>query len=200
MTITPELVGIAGEARGWLFPDEGPALHAAALSIPSGPIIEVGSYCGKSTVYLGAAARELDTLVFAVDHHRGSPEMQPGHENHNLDVVDGEVGVHDTLTHFRHTILRAGLEPWVVAVVGESGSVSRYWRAQAGMVFIDATHYYDWVKNDYLGWARWVAPGGVLAFHDTTIPDIDRVAVEALADGFEFEQQVDTLRILRRPG
>ena len=130
------LVDVADAARGWLFPAEGPALYDAALTIPNGPIVEIGSYCGKSTVYLGAAAHVLDTVVFAVDHHRGSPEMQPGQENHNIDVVDADVGVHDTLTHFRHTILAAGLEDHVIAVVGESTTVAGFWRTPIGMVFI----------------------------------------------------------------
>lgn len=193
------VAGVADAALGWLFPDEGPALRAAAMSIPVGPIVEVGSYCGKSTVFLGDAARELDTTVFAVDHHRGSPEMQPGRENHDRAVVDAAVGVHDTLTHFRHTILQAALEEFVVAVVGESTTVARYWQTPVGMVFIDATHYYPQVHADYLAWGPWVAPGGVLAFHDTTIIDIDRVAREAIDDGFVVESQVETLRILRRP-
>jgi predicted O-methyltransferase YrrM len=193
------LVDVADAARGWLFPDEGPALYDAAMSIPAGPIVEIGSYCGKSTVYLGAAARELGTVMFAVDHHRGSPEMQPGQENHDRAVVDPEVGVHDTLTHFRHTILEAGLEAHVVAVVGESTAVAAFWRTPVGMVFIDATHYYLPVRADFVAWARWLMPGGVLAFHDVTIPDIDRVALEAIEHGFVLERQVDTLRILRRP-
>lgn len=193
------LVDVADAARGWLFPAEGPALYQAALSIPAGPIIEVGSYCGKSTVYLGCAAKERDTIVFAVDHHRGSPEMQPGFENHNTDVVDHTVGAHDTLTHFRHTIFEAGLEDHVVAVVGESTTVASHWNTPVGMVFIDATHYYLPVRADFVAWARWIIPSGILAFHDVTIPDIDRVAYEATQAGFIVENEVDTLRILRRP-
>lgn len=188
---------ISDQALGWLFPDEGPALYEAALTVPAGPIVEIGSYCGKSTVHLGAAARDLGTLVFAVDHHRGSPEMQPGQPNHD-PAVAGPDG-HDTLTRFRHTIHQAGLEPWVVAVVGESTAVAAYWRMPVGLVFIDATHYYLQARADFVAWARWVLPGGVLAFHDTTIPDIDAVANEAVEAGFVFEDQVDTLRILRRP-
>lgn len=189
---------VSAGALGWLFEAEGPALRAAALSVPHGPIVEIGSYCGKSTVYLGDAARELGTVVFAVDHHRGSPEMQPGRENHNPVVA--VTGVHDTLFEFRRTILDAGLEEHVVALVGESTRVAAYWQTPVGMVFIDATHQYLEVKADYLGWGKWVIPGGVLAFHDTTIGDIDRVCGLAERDGFVVEAQVETLRVLRRPG
>lgn len=193
-----DVAAVSDAALGWLFPAEGPALYEAALTVPTGPIVEIGSYCGKSTVFLGAAAREVDTVVFAVDHHRGSPEMQPGRENHNPAVADG--GVHDTLFEFRRTIADAGLEDHVVAVVGASTVVAAFWRTPIGMVFIDAAHDFLGVRADFVGWAGWVVPGGVLAFHDTTIPDINAVALEAVQAGFEFEAQVETLRILRRPG
>src|SRR5689334_23081015 len=101
------------------------------MSAGSGPFVEVGSYCGKSTVFLGAAARELDTVVFAVDHHLGSPEMQPGRENRN-DRVVGADGVHDTLFEFRRTIRAAELEPWVIPVVGESTTVATFWQGPIG--------------------------------------------------------------------
>lgn len=193
-----DIAELSSRTLGWLFPDEGPALYESAMSAGAGPFVEVGSYCGKSTVFLGAAARELRTVVFAVDHHRGSPEMQEGRENRNPDVV-GDDGRHDTLFRFRQTIVEAGLEDNVVAVVGASTTVAQFWGCQVGLVFIDATHQYLPVRADFVAWAGWVRPGGILAFHDVTIPDIDRVAAEAVDCGFELVRQVDTLRILRRP-
>jgi hypothetical protein len=197
--VNGELLAVSDAALGWLFPAEGPALYEAAMSVPAGPLVEVGSYCGKSTVFLGEAARALGTVVFAVDHHRGSPEMQPGRENHDRAVV-GDDGAHDTLFHFRATVAAAGLESSVVAVVGSSTVVASHWRTPVGLVFVDAGHDYLSVRADFVGWAGWVVPGGVLAFHDTTIEAIDRVAKEAVGCGFVMEGQVDTLRILRRPG
>jgi MMP 1-O-methyltransferase len=195
--VNAELIAIADRAKGWLFPAEGQALYEAALSIPAGPIVEVGSYCGKSTVYLGQAARDLGTVVFAVDHHRGSPEMQTGQPNCDPAVFAN--GAHDTLGHFRATIAEASLEDHVVAVVGESTQVAIYWRTPVGMVFIDAAHAYLQVRADFVAWASWVMPGGVLAFHDVTIADIERVATEAEEHGFVRYADVDSLRLLRRP-
>lgn len=191
-----DVAALSAAVPGWLFPDEGPALYEAALTIPAGPIVEIGSYCGKSTVFLGAAARQLGTVVFAVDHHRGSVEMQPGRENHNPAVsVDG---VHDTLFEFRRSIVGADLADHVVAVVGPSMVVAPFWRTPVGMVFIDAAHDFLSVRADFVAWAAHVVPGGVLAFHDTTIPDVNAVALEAAQSGFVMESQVETLRILRR--
>lgn len=196
--MTVDVAAVSDQTMGWLFPAEGPALFEAALSVPCGPIVEVGSYCGKSTVFLGAAAEQLDTVVFAVDHHRGSPEMQAGRENHNPAVADSD-GAHDTLFEFRRTIMAAGLEDHVIAVVGASTVVAACWQTPIGMVFIDAAHDFLGCRADFVAWAGWVAPGGVLAFHDTTIPDVNAVALEAVQAGFEFESQIDTLRVLRRP-
>src|SRR6478752_10352890 len=111
----------AEAARGFMPPDEGLALHdAAATTAIDGPFLEIGSYCGKSAVYLGAAAVERNTVLFSVDHHRGSEENQPGWEYHEPDLVDPAVGRIDTLPRFRATIAEARLEDVVVAVVGES--------------------------------------------------------------------------------
>jgi hypothetical protein len=126
----PERRAKAEAARGFMPPDEGLALYEAALLVPArgSPMLEIGSYCGKSSVYLGSAARERDTVLFALDHHRGSEENQPGWEWHEPDLVDPVVGRIDTLPRFRHTVFDADLEGSVVAVVGDSPTVGRHWR------------------------------------------------------------------------
>ena len=109
--MNPELRRAAEAARGFMPPDEGLALHAAAATVPVGgsPMLEIGSYCGKSAIYLGAAAQERATVLFALDHHRGSEENQPGWEWHEPDLVDPEVGSIDTLPRFRRAIHDAHL-------------------------------------------------------------------------------------------
>src|SRR5205085_3288512 len=125
-------------------PDEGLALHEAAASTNvDGPYLEIGSYCGKSAIYLGAAARSRGTVLFCVDHHRGSEENQPGWEFHEPDLVDPAVGRIDTLPRFRATIAEARLEDVVVAVVGESTTVARWWSTPLALLFIDGGHGRD---------------------------------------------------------
>lgn len=126
----PKLKAQAESARGFMPPDEGLALYEAAASVAvnSSPFLEIGSYCGKSAVYLGAAAKERATVLFALDHHRGSEENQPGWEWHEPDLVDPAVGVMDTLPKFRRTIFDAGLEGSVVALVGDSPTVGAVWK------------------------------------------------------------------------
>src|SRR5215831_15543608 len=121
-------------------PDEGDALHdaavAAARSVPGAPFVEIGTYAGRSTIWLGAAAREAGTVLFTVDHHHGSEENQAGWEHHDDSLVDAATGRMDTLPLFRRTIADAGLEDVVVAVVGPSALVARHWSTPAAFVFI----------------------------------------------------------------
>jgi predicted O-methyltransferase YrrM len=171
-----------------------------------GPFLEVGSYCGKSAIYLGAAARERGRVVFCVDHHRGSEENQPGWEWHEPDLVDPATGVMDTLPIFRRTVYDAGLEGSVVAVVGDSSAVAAAWATPLAFLFIDGGHGAEPARRDYEGWTPQVAPGGLLAIHDVfTDPAAggqaphDNVYQPALASGlFTEEQATGSLRLLRR--
>src|SRR3954471_20831664 len=165
------LLEVARSAKGFMPDDEGMALHKAALDAGTfGPLLEVGTYCGKSAVYLGAAAREAGTVLFTVDHHRGSEENQAGWEHHDRELVDPQTGLMDTLPFFRRTIEDAGLEGTVIGVVGPSPVVGQYWSAPVGLVFIDGGHGSEPAHLDYETWAPKVAPGGFLAIHDV-FPD-----------------------------
>jgi len=165
--MSDELLAHARAAKGFMPEDEGAFLHATALAhLGDGPGLEVGSYCGKSAIWLGAAARATGSTVFTLDHHRGSEENQAGWEHHDASLVDDESGLMDTLPVFRRTIARAGLEDEVVAVVGRSTTVAAHWRTPLALLFIDGGHAEVHAQNDYTGFARWVQPGGVLVIHD----------------------------------
>ena len=187
---------------------EGRALYETAARYGGlGPIAEVGTYCGKSTIYLAAAAREAGQLVVTVDHHRGSEEIQPGWEHHDPELVDSATGRMDSLPFFRATLAAAGLEEHVIAIVGTSADVARLWRTPLGMLFIDGGHSEASVVTDYEGWAPWVAAGGALAFHDIFPDPADggqapyRVYQRALASGGFTEVSVTgSLRVLERTG
>jgi predicted O-methyltransferase YrrM len=167
----PDLLRAAHAAPGFMPPAEGLALFdAAARYSRRGPVLEIGTYCGKSTIYLAAAARAAGQLVVTVDHHRGSEEHQPGWEYHDPALVDPATGRLDTLPSLRATLAAAGLEDDVVVVVGRSADVARLWATPLGLVFIDGGHTEAAAVTDYESWAPWVAPGGALAIHDV-FPD-----------------------------
>ncbi|GAA5125586.1 class I SAM-dependent methyltransferase [Haloechinothrix salitolerans] len=163
----PDLLEHALRVPGFMPTDEGLALHDAVRdNLGSGVAVEIGSYCGKSTIFLAAAAAATGGTVVTVDHHRGSEEHQPGWEYHDPELVDPHVGRIDTLGVFRRTIADAGLEDTVVAIVGRSVDVAAFWRTPIDFLFIDGGHTEEVAQADYEGWAPWVAEGGVLAIHD----------------------------------
>lgn len=196
----------ADAARGFMPSDEGLALYETAASLQvAGPLLEVGSYCGKSALYLGAAAQRGGRLLFCVDHHRGSEENQAGWEHHDPEVVDPASGMIDTLPFFRRAVRAAGLEDTVVAVVGDSPAIAAVWVTPLAMLFIDGGHGAEPAHADYDGWARHVAPGGVMAIHDVFENPEDggrpphEIWLRALSDGFVQRRAVGSLRVLQRP-
>lgn len=165
------LFELADEVTGFMPPDEGRALFdAAARYLRGGVAVEIGTYCGKSTVLLGAAAADAGSVLFTVDHHHGSEEHQPGWEFHDAALVDPVSGRFDTLPAFRRTLDAAGLDDAVVAVVGRSAVVARAWRTPLELLFIDGGHSEDAANQDFAGWAHWVSLGGALVIHDV-FPD-----------------------------
>ena len=197
----------ARAAIGFMPDDEGLALHDAGLVGGAvGPLLEVGTYCGKSAVYLGAAARAAETVLFTVDHHHGSEENQAGWEHHDECLVDPRTGRMDTLPWFRRTIEDAGLGDVVVAVVGVSATVAQHWTTPLGLLFIDGGLAFDLALADYEGWSPRVAPGGLLVFHDVFEDPSEggqapfEVWTRAVEDGFEHVSTTGSLRVLRRPG
>ena len=146
--------------------DEGRYLYETALAASRmGPCLEIGSYCGKSAVYIGTACKENGSILFSIDHHRGSEEHQPGEEYHDADLFDQEIGLMDSFKAFRKTIAEADLEDTVVPIVAASELVAKCWATPLALVFIDGGHTLEAVVADYQGWAPKVAPGGILAFH-----------------------------------
>lgn len=194
------------QVKGFLAADEAQALftHAEQMSALA-PVLEIGSYCGKSTIYIGTACKNSGGICYALDHHRGSEEHQLGEEYHDGDLYDASVGLMDTFKEFRKNIRAAGLEDNVVPIVSSSAVASKHWHTPLGMVFIDGGHSMEAAMTDYLSWASHVIPGGVLAIHDL-FPNPDEggqapitIYRLAIASGlFEEIAVVNTLGLLRR--
>jgi len=207
----PEILAAFEAAKGFMPLDEGLALHAAAAEAGALglPLLEVGTYCGRSTILLAAAARRAGVSALTVDHHRGSEEQQPGWDYHDPETVDPVVGRMDTLPTFRRTLHAAGLEDHVVALVGRSPQVAAVWGGPLGLVFIDGGHTDEHATADYEGWAPHVAEGGLLLIHDVFPVKHDewtgqapyRVYLRALESGaFTEVSATGSLRVLRRTG
>ncbi|MDR3500497.1 MAG: class I SAM-dependent methyltransferase [Parvibaculum sp.] len=192
--------------KGFMDADEGWALHDAALEASKrGPVMEIGSYCGKSTVYIGVACQRNGAALYALDHHYGSEENQKGWEHHDASLHDAETDRLNTFPLFRRTMRMAGLEDTVVPLVAPSKVVSNGWATPLAMVFIDGGHGMEPAMDDYRHWAPRVIPGGILAIHDVFPDPKDggrppyEIHKLAIASGlFAEERAVKSLRILRR--
>ncbi|WP_030267305.1 class I SAM-dependent methyltransferase [Streptomyces sp. NRRL B-24484] len=203
----PEVLKAFESATGFMPVDEGLALYAAAVEAAERtglPVLEIGTYCGRSAVLLADAARRTGTVALTVDHHRGSEEQQPGWEYHDPTLVDPEVGRMDTLPSFRRTLFQAGLEEYVVALVGRSPQIAALWGGRLALVFVDGGHTDEHATGDYEGWVPHLAEDGLLVVHDVFPDPADggqapyRVYLRALAEGFEEVSVTGSLRVLRR--
>ena len=194
------------DVKGFLAPAEGERLYDLARAAASvGPCLEVGSYCGKSTVYLGSACRDAGQVLFAVDHHRGSEEHQPGEEYHDPDLLDAEAGLMDSFREFRRTLRRADLEQHVVPIVAPSALAGQAWATPLSLVFIDGGHSEAAARADLDAWLPHIAIGGYLAVHDVFFDPAEggqaprQIYEAAQATGhFERLEMTHTLGVLRR--
>lgn len=192
--------------KGFLDPAEGERLYELArAAAPLGPCLEIGSYCGKSTIYLGSGVREAGGVLFTLDHHRGSEEHQPGQTYHDPELMDAAQSRFDSLPHLRRTLALAGLEDCVVPMVGSSVQVGRHWRTPLALVFVDGGHSLETAMSDYRTWAPLVVAGGYLAIHDIFPDPADggqapfEIYQRALASElFEQCESTRTLGVLRR--
>jgi predicted O-methyltransferase YrrM len=206
--LTERLFALAEQVQGFMPSDEGKALYDAAVRYLSGGVgVEIGTYCGKSTLLLGAAAQRTASVLYTIDHHHGSEEHQAGWEFHDASLVDEVTGLFDTLPTFRRTLDAAGLDDHVVAIVGKSPVVAQGWGSPLRFLFIDGGHTEAAAARDFDGWAKWVATGGGLVIHDV-FPDPNdggrapyQIYCRAIESG-QFQEVATTgsLRVLERTG
>jgi predicted O-methyltransferase YrrM len=202
------LFALAEQVQGFMPDDEGRALYDAALRYLDGGVgVEIGTYCGKSTLLLGAAAQQTDGVLYTIDHHHGSEEHQAGWEYHDASLVDAVTGLFDTLPTFRRTLDAAGLDDHVVTIVGKSPIVARGWRSPLQFLFIDGGHSEAAATEDFNGWAKWVNIGGALVIHDVFPDPADGgrppylIYCRAIDSGqFREISALGSLRLLERTG
>jgi predicted O-methyltransferase YrrM len=197
---------IISKIKGFLAQDEGEKLFALAFEAASrGPCLEVGSFCGKSTVFIGSACKAKGVILYTIDHHRGSEEQQPGQLYYDPEIFDEKAGLIDSFPVLRETLKKAGLEDTVVPMVTWSKVASRNWSTPLSFIFIDGGHSYEAVLTDYLSWSTHLMQGGYLVFHDIYLDpgkggqapyEVYKVAIESRQ--FEELPMVNSLGILMK--
>ncbi|MBN1662847.1 MAG: class I SAM-dependent methyltransferase [Deltaproteobacteria bacterium] len=194
------------QLKGFLSQEEASRLYELAKEASKhGPCLEIGSYCGKSSAYLGMGCKESGGVLFSIDHHRGSEEQQPGQEYFDPDLLDKETGLIDTFRLFRQTLSHFSLEDTVLPIVAKSSLVARHWSTPLSLIFIDGGHTFEAAFNDYSGWSSHLIPGGYLIIHDI-FPDPSKggqaphcIYELALSSGLFLEMPATgTLGVLQR--
>ena len=208
MSRIDELTELARDVRGFMPDDEGAALTAAGLAEgserPGGTWLEVGAWCGKSAIYLGAAAEATNCVLYSLDHHHGSEENQSGWEHFDPELVDPDDGRLNTLPFWQRTIARASLEATVIGLIGASTIVAAHFEQPLDLLFIDGGHGHDVAWADFRAWTPKVTPGGTLLIHDVFEDPADggrppyEIYIAAVRSGrFVEESAVGSLRTLR---
>ncbi len=161
-----EIFARARVTKGFMPEDEGLALYGAGCARGAGTWLEIGAWCGKSALYLGAAAQETGAVLYSLDHHHGSEENQAGWEHFDPELVDPVDGRLNTLPSWQRTIADAQLEETVIGLVGPSSIVAAHFAQPLDLLFIDGGHGQAVAWDDYRNWVPKVVVGGTLAIHD----------------------------------
>ena len=166
-----------------------------------GPIMEIGSYCGKSAIYLSKGAILNDQLVYTIDHHFGSEEHQIKEEYFDSEIFDYKNQRVNTLPLLIKNINKIQVKN-IVPIVSNSVDIASKWNAKLGMVFIDGGHSFKAANNDYVSWSTKIKKNGALVIHDIfENPDEGgqapfEIFQKALKNNFEVYERVDTLACL----
>lgn len=204
----PAIKALALHAKGFLSELEGMRLYQLAVGGSHfAPCLEIGTYCGKSSIFLGQGCKDVGRHpLFTIDHHKGSEEQQPGQLYFDPDLYDAKEGRVNTLPYLMQNLHKAQLDDWVIPIVGESSRVGSYWRRESlGLVFIDDGHSESSAFSDYHTWSPCLIHGGFLCIHDIFPNPKDggqapyHVLQYALNSGlWDHLGQVETLAVLRR--
>ena len=192
--------------KGFIHGEEAKRLYEISLmAAENGPILEIGSYCGKSAYIIGSACQEKESVLFSIDHHRGSEEQQPGEEYFDMDLFDSSISRINTFPFFQKTLKRNGLEDTVIPIVAPSMLVGKMWKTPISMLFIDGGHSFETAHTDFLTWAYHIKPSGFLVIHDVYKDPEEggqaplQVYDIALASGdFEELEMLNSLGVLKR--
>lgn len=176
--------------EGWLSDREGEFLYYTAKNCEGkGVIVEIGSWKGKSTIFIGKGALAGKRIkVYAIDPHTGSPE--------NIKVL-GKVWTYDD---FKKNIENAGLNDIVIPIVKTSEEAAKNFTDPVEFIFIDGVHEYEMVKQDFELWFPKLIDGGIIAIHDTVAPGPKKVVKKYIYKSKYFKNVgfVDTIAFAQK--
>ena len=191
--------------KGFLDLNEGIALYEEVKRVSENNFcVEIGSYCGKSTCFIGQACKENKSKLITIDHHKGSEEQQLGELYFDAEVYDEKLGRVNTLPLLEKNLAKFDLEDVVKPLVMDSISASKIVENNADLIFIDGSHTFESAESDYELWKNKIKKGGTLAIHDVYDTEDEggqapnRIFKQSLNEGFNFMKRVKSLVLLQK--
>ena len=192
------------DIKGFMPEHEGKALYKWARKFSEyGPLLEIGTYCGKSSMFLSEGALTNNQHVYTIDHHMGSEEHQINEEYFDKEIFDELSKKINSFPLFLENINNFGIKN-IVPIVNESSLVAESWNSPLAMVFIDGGHSLETAMNDFISWHEKIISGGALVIHDIFENPEDggqapyEVYMHALKNGFNDFDRVDTIVCLKK--
>ena len=196
-------IGNISDIKGFMPDHEGKALMSWAEYFSKiGPLLEIGSFCGKSSIYIGLAAKKNNQVLYTIDHHKGSEEHQLNEEYFDEEIYDYELNEVNTFPLFKKNIGAYNLTDTVIPIVSTSATAAKGWNKNLGLVFIDGSHSLESATLDYESWQAFIIKGGALVIHDVfENPDEGgqapyEIYKRALSEGFDLFEREDTIACL----
>ena len=187
------------DIKGFMPEHEGKALYKWARKFSEyGPLLEIGTYCGKSSMFLSEGAQANNQYVYTIDHHMGSEEHQVNEEYFDIEIFDELSKRINSFPLFLENINNFGIKN-IVPIVNESSLVAKSWSSPLAMVFIDGGHSLETAMNDFISWHEKIISGGALVIHDIFENPEDggqapyEVYMHALKNGFNDFDRIDTI-------
>ncbi|MBO48224.1 MAG: class I SAM-dependent methyltransferase [Pseudomonadota bacterium] len=191
--------------KGFLDLNEGIALYEEVKRVSENNFcVEIGSYCGKSTCFIGQACKENKSKLITIDHHKGSEEQQLGELYFDAEVYDEKLGRVNTLPLLEKNLAKFDLEDVVKPLVMDSISASKIVENNADLIFIDGSHTFESAESDYELWKNKIKKGGTLAIHDVYDSEDEggqapnKIFKQSLNEGFNFMKRVKSLVLLQK--
>jgi len=194
------------EIKGFLSPKESKKLQELFQKVHKlGPILEIGTYCGKSAINFAEVAKKFNGLVFSVDHHTGSEEHQLGEEYHDDELFDKRLNKFNTLPEFLRNLILHKKNEYIIPILDESKKAAKRFFEEISLLFIDGGHAKQTALDDYYAWKDKICSGGLLVIHDVFPdpkdggrPPFEIYSLASESGEFEDLGIYETLGILKR--
>ena len=155
------------DVKGFLNDKEAKKLQELFLNVHHlGSVLEIGTYCGKSTLNFALIAKKIGGLIYTVDHHTGSEEHQLGEEYHDDDLYDKRLKKFNTLPEFLKNLRSSNLDNFIIPIISKSSDASETFSELISLLFIDGGHSLEAALSDYNSWKDKICSGGLLVIHD----------------------------------